>query len=83
MKARSEYKELTEKKTELENQLRQCIGESLGIAQLATWKPTVNRKVFDKKRFIKDEPKLYKKYTTEQPGNRVLRIMEPKDDDSN
>jgi predicted phage-related endonuclease len=83
LKVRSEYKELTEKKTELENQLRQCIGESLGIAQLATWKQTSNRRVFDKKTFMTDEPNLYKKYTTEQPGNRMLRIMEPRDDDSN
>lgn len=83
LKCRSEYKELTEKKTELENRMRLCIGESLGIAQLATWKPTSKRKVFDKKTFMKDEPNLYKKYTTEQPGNRMLRIMEPRDDDSN
>ena len=83
LKCRSEYKELTEKKTELENQMRLCIGESLGIAQLATWKPTSKRRVFDKKTFMKDEPSLYKKYTTEQPGNRMLRIMEPRDDDSN
>ena len=81
LKVRSEYKELTEKKTELENQLRQCIGESLGIAQLATWKQTSNRRVFDKKTFMTDEPELYKKYTTEQPGNRMLRIMEPINDD--
>jgi len=83
LKVKNEHKELTEKKTELENQMRQCIGESLGIAQLATWKQTSNRRVFDKKTFMTDEPNLYKKYTTEQPGNRMLRIMEPRDDDSN
>ena len=80
---RSKHKEITQKKNELENQLRNCIGESLGIAGVATWKPTKPRQMFDKKRFSTDHPELYKQYVTEGSSNRVLRIMEPKDDDSN
>ena len=78
---REDHKILTEKKTELENQLRNCIGESLGIAGVATWKPTKPRQNFDKKQFTVDHPDLYQQYVTEGSSNRVLRIMEPKDDD--
>ena len=80
LKVRQEHKEAAEKKNELENRLRQCIGESLGIAAIATWKPTLPRKTFDKKKFSIDHPKLYNKYVNEKPGNRMLRIMEPRND---
>ncbi|MAH49047.1 hypothetical protein CMI37_24685 [Candidatus Pacearchaeota archaeon] len=81
LKVRDQHKEITEKKVELENQLRVCIGESLGIANIATWKPTVPRKVFNKAKFTEEHPDLYKKYVTEKPGHRMLRLMEKKDDD--
>ena len=82
LKARQEHKSVTGAKNELENQLRSCIGESIGIAGVATWKPSKPRQNFDKKRFTNDHPDLYKEYVTESPGNRTLRIMEPRDDDS-
>jgi predicted phage-related endonuclease len=83
LKIRNEHKALTEKKNELENQLRNCIGESLGISGIATWKPTKPRQLFDKKRFSAEHPELYQQYVSEGSSNRILRIMEPKDDDSN
>jgi|TARA_R110001583_G_scaffold147362_3_gene299431 predicted phage-related endonuclease len=79
---RDQHKQINEKKNELENQLRNCIGDSLGISGIATWKPTKPRQIFDKKRFSSDHPDLYQKYVTEGSSNRVLRIMEPKNDDS-
>jgi predicted phage-related endonuclease len=82
LKARETHKEVTGKKNELENQLRSCIGESFGIAGVATWKPSKPRQSFDKKRFSQDHPDLYKEYVTEGPSNRTLRIMEPRNDDS-
>jgi len=82
IKMRDEHNQLSDKKSELENRLRACIGDSLGIAGLATWKPTKPRKNFDKKSFMADHPDLYKAYVSETPGNRVLRIMEMKDDNS-
>ena len=83
LKARTEYNEAKERKTELENRLRLCIGDDIGISQIATWKESKPRENFDKKLFAEENPDLYKKYVSEGSANRVLRIMEPKDDDSN
>ena len=80
---RQQSKELKERKTELENQLRACIGDSIGISGVATWKENSPSKVFDKRRFAQENNDLYKQYITEESGNRVLRIMEPRDDNSN
>ena len=82
IRIRDEYRVLTEKKTELENQIRACIGDSIGISGIGTWKASKPRKMFDKAEFAKDHPELYKKYVTEGPANRTLRIVEPQDDNS-
>tara|TARA_R110000824_G_scaffold1819_3_gene9032 strand:+ start:211 stop:1191 length:981 start_codon:yes stop_codon:yes gene_type:complete len=82
LKAKDEHKAATQKKNELENQLRGCIGESIGIAGVATWKPSKPRQNFDKKKFANDHPDMYKEYVTEGAPNRTLRVMEPRNDDS-
>jgi len=75
---RAEYKELEQKKKELENLLRAKIGESAGIAGVATWKAGKPRKIFDKDSFREKHPDLYQKFVNEKPSTRTLRITEAK-----
>ena len=75
---RAEYKELEQKKKELENLLRAKIGESAGIAGVATWKAGKPRKIFDKNFFREKHPDLYQKFVIEKPSTRTLRITEAK-----
>ena len=79
---RKELKSIEKKKQELENRLRAAIGEDPGIEGIATWKPSRNRRVFDKNKFRQDEPEMYEKYVTEQAGSRLLRIKEERHDNS-
>jgi|TARA_R110000744_G_scaffold66792_4_gene136457 predicted phage-related endonuclease len=67
--------ELKKQKGLLENTLRSRIGDAIGIAGVATWKPNRSSQVFDKSSFRKDNPDLYDKYTQEKPGARVLRLL--------
>jgi predicted phage-related endonuclease len=82
LKVRKEYKEVEAKKKELENLLRQKIGDSIGIQGIATWKVSKNTKVFNKRAFQEAEPKLYEKYLIEKQGTRMLRVKEAKNDDN-
>ena len=77
------YETIEKNKRELENRLRAAIGEEPGIDGIATWKPSKIRRVFDKNTFRNEEPELYEKYVTEQPGSRILRIKEERHDNSN
>jgi len=70
------HKRIDDKKKELENELRRLIGDSVGIDRVATWKQSKSRQFFDKTRFKEENPEMYDSYTTEKPGNRVLRILE-------
>ena len=79
---KKEFKSIEKKKQELENRLRAAIGEDPGIEGIATWKPSRNRRVFDKNKFRQDEPEMYEKYVTEQAGSRLLRIKEERHDNS-
>ena len=75
---RTELKEVQTKKRELENLLRAKIGESIGIAGVATWKQGKPRKVFDKDSFKEAHPDMYEKFVIETPSTRTLRITEAK-----
>ena len=76
IEVRKEFKAIEKKKRELENMLRASIGDEPGIAGVATWKPSKNKKVFDKTTFRDENPELYEKYVIEQAGSRILRIKE-------
>jgi len=76
IEARKEMKEAENKKKELENLLRAKIGDSVGIKGVATWKVGRPRKVFNKDAFKEKHPDLFKKFITEMPGTRILRIKE-------
>jgi|TARA_R110000803_G_scaffold44646_1_gene94425 predicted phage-related endonuclease len=82
IKVKTEYKEIQIKKKQLENLLRSKIGDSPGIKGVATWNKSKNTKTFDKRSFQEAEPKMYEKYVIEKEGTRMLRVKEPKNDNS-
>mgnify|MGYP003647941271 FL=1 len=75
VKIKTKHKALSSQKNELENKLRQAIGDDVGIEGVATWKGSKDRENFDKKAFREAEPDLYKKYITTSTGPRTLRII--------
>ena len=75
---KKELKKVQTKKKELENLLRSKIGDSLGIAGVATWKKGRARKVFDKDAFREAHPDLYQEFVIEVPSTRTLRVSEEK-----
>lgn len=75
VKIKTKHKALSSQKNELENKLRQAIGDDIGIEGVATWKGSKDRENFDKKAFREAEPDLYKKYITTSTGPRTLRII--------
>ena len=75
LKIRQEHKDISDRKTELENQLRHAIGSDEGIDGVATWKWATPRSKFASKTFKKEMPDIYEKFTIEVEGNRTLRIL--------
>ena len=72
---RQQYKSISERKTELENQLRHAIGQDDGIEGVATWKQAKPKSRFDSKALKAQMPDIYKQFAIEVNGNRTLRIF--------
>lgn len=75
LKVRNEYSQISERKTELENQLRHAIGQDDGIVGVATWKQAKPRMRLDQKTLKTKMPDIYDKFAIEVDGNRTLRIF--------
>lgn len=77
---REELAALDTRKKELESIVKMAMGDAeavilTGIDQpLCTWKAGKDRTKFDDKRFAKEQPELYAKYTYTTPGSRTFNV---------
>lgn len=75
---KTEIKELTTKKDELENSIKKLIGNNKGLysdVYQVTWLRSESES-FDKKSFQEEHPDLYTNYTNKKTRNMGLRIKE-------
>lgn len=72
---RAEYAELERRKKHLENQLKESIGSSYGIAGVATWSQSKPRTRFDRSTFEQQHPELAKQYLIEGDATRTFRFQ--------
>jgi len=75
LEVRKDHKALSERKDELENQLRATIGDDIGIRGIATWKSSKPRTRLDEKAFKEAEPEKYSEYCFQSIAYRTLRIL--------
>jgi|TARA_R100000084_G_scaffold90440_1_gene44441 putative phage-type endonuclease len=72
---RAQYAELEKRKKHLENQIKECIGTSYGIAGIATWSESKPRRTFDRSNFEQQHPELAKQYIVEGDPTRTFRFQ--------
>ncbi len=82
---KQEIKDLEDRKTELEKDIKMAIGEAESLIApgetgkakpviLATWKANKDSVKFDDKKFANENPELFAKYQYTAPGARILRL---------